>query len=151
MLIAPAEMIEALGRRLPTIEGVDLLAHCSFNQFTSLLLSAEHAFYWNVLSHSLLIRLFNGLPTVVFDRGHLIRNVPAMYPRVVQWYYQGWEPPLIDHREPLTPASVAAWTEPYRQHLPRIRERFRRAPTPEAMVAQVLGAADGAGRLDPVA
>lgn len=158
ILIAPSEMIAALGCRLPTTQGMDLVAHCSFNQFTSLLLGAEHAFYWNVLSHSLLIRLFNNLPNVVFDRGHLIRNVPAVYPRVIQWYYQGWEPPLIDHRQALTLESVAAWTEPYRQNAQRLGERFRRAPTPEDMIAAALDrhpvsapAPDTPGRLHSVA
>ncbi|HEX9633078.1 MAG TPA: hypothetical protein VGA02_11515, partial [Gemmatimonadales bacterium] len=78
-----------------------------------------------------------------------------MYPRVIQWYYQGWEPPLIDHRQPLTLESVAAWTEPYRQQADRLDERFRRAPTPDDMVDAVLSGrptpASGApARLDPV-
>jgi hypothetical protein len=44
--------------------GIDILSQCPFIQFYSLLLSAEHAFYWNVVSHSLLIRFYNQLPIV---------------------------------------------------------------------------------------
>lgn len=138
ILIGPTELVQALGHRLPTAEGIDTLTYCPFTQFMSLLLSAEYAFYWNVLSHSLLIRLFNRLPTIVFDRGHLVRNVPAMYDRVVRWYYQGREPEFFDHRRSLTREAVAAAAQPYRRHADEILERFRRAPTPEAMVEAVL-------------
>lgn len=138
ILIGPNELLGLLAGRLPATEGIDMQPYCSFHQLMSLLLSAEYAFYWNVLSHSILIRLFNKLPVVVFDRGHLLRNVTAMYDRVVGWYYQGWEPPLTHHRQPLTPAAVSARAEPYRQAADRMVERFRRAPTPGQMIQSLL-------------
>jgi tetratricopeptide (TPR) repeat protein len=138
ILIGPNDMIDALGHRFSTADGVDTLAYCSFSQFMSLVLSAEHAFYWNVLSHSLLIRLFNKLPTIIFDRGHLVRNVPAMYERVVQWYYQGWQPTLVDHNQALTLDTVSAWAAPYLRNADRIREGFQRARSPVAMIEDVL-------------
>ena len=114
------------------------MTYCSLDRFMALLLSAEYAFYWNVVSHSLLMRMFNKLPTIVFDRGHLVRTVPAMYERVVQWYYQGWEPTLVSHRESLTLEAVSEWAEPYLRNANRICERFRRAPTPEEMIDGML-------------
>jgi hypothetical protein len=138
ILIAPGEFARRLIDRMPTAEGIDVLSHRPFNQFMSLLLTAEQAFYWNAVSHSLLIRLFNRLPIVLFDRGHLVRNAPAIYPRVVRWYYQGWEPPLRNHHEPLTPGTVEGWAAEYRRQTAGLVERYRRAPKPEEVVARVL-------------
>lgn len=140
ILIAPDELVQSVISRMPTVEGVDILSFCPFNRLISLLLSAEYAFYWNIVSHSILIRLFNKLPVILFDRGHLVRNVTPMYDRVVQWYYQGWEPEFRDHREPLTLDTVSAWSEDYRSAADRICEGFRRAPTPGRMIEQLMSA-----------
>lgn len=138
ILIAPKEFVDELLPRMPTAEGIDILPQCSFARFYSLLLSAEHAFYWNVLSHSLLIRLFNQLPIVVFDRGHLVRNAGGIHDRVVRWYYQGWEPVIRDHRVPLTLDTVEGWASVYRGQSARLEERYRRAPSPEEMIAALM-------------
>ncbi|MBI4342460.1 MAG: tetratricopeptide repeat protein [Candidatus Omnitrophica bacterium] len=138
ILVAPTAFAETVITRIPTAEGIDILSYCSFRQFMSLLLSAEQAFYWNVVSHSLLIRLFNQLPIVLFDRGHLGRNIAGLYDRVVRWYYQGCEPAFHNHRQPLTLETVSSWAEAYRREAKRMGERFRRAPTPEQMIENIL-------------
>jgi hypothetical protein len=138
ILIAPPAFLDQLMPRMPTAEGIDLLPYCPFTQFLALLLSAEHVFYWNAVSHSLLVRLYNQLPVVLFDRGHLIRTAPAVYDRIVRWYYQGWTPPLRDHRTPLTLDTVEGWAAAYRQAAGRLVERFRRAPAPAAMIADLM-------------
>jgi len=145
ILIAPSKFAETVMARMPTAEGIDILSHCAFTPFMSLLLSAEYAFYWNVVSHSLLIRLFNRLPIVLFDRGHLVRVARGIYDRVVGWYYQGWEPPFRDHREVLTLETVAAWTEEYSGQADRLLERYRRAPSPDQMIADLMGRAPTPG------
>ena len=138
ILIAPKEFIDKLLLRMPTAEGIDILPYCPFLRYMSLLLSAEQVFYWNAVSHSLLIRLFNQLPIVQFDRGHLVRIAPAIYDRIVGWYYQGWEPPFRDHRELLSLNTVDEWSADYRRQSARLVERFRRAPSPDEMVADLL-------------
>ena len=138
ILIAPDEFVQLVVSRMPTVDGVDILSFCPFNRLISLLLCAEYAFYWNVVSHSILIRLFNRLPVILFDRGHLVRNVTAIYERVVRWYYQGWEPEFRDHRKPLTLETVSAWAGDYRSEADRMLEGFRRAPTPEQMIETLV-------------
>ena len=145
ILIGPRAFVEELMQRMPTVEGIDILSQCPFTQFYSLLLSAEQVFYWNVVSHSLLIRLYNQLPIVLFDRGHLIRTAPAIYDRIVGWYYQGWEPPVRDHREPLTLDTVEGWADEYRREADRLVERYRRAPSPDEMIADLMGRAPTPG------
>jgi hypothetical protein len=138
VLIGPGPLIDQVLARLPSAEGIDLLSHCPFTQFMSLLVGAEHVFYWNAVSHSLLIRLFNRLPIVLFDRGHLVRIAPAVYRRIVAWYYQGWEPPVRNHHEPLTLETVEGWGADYRRQADRLLERYRRAPSPEQMIADLM-------------
>jgi tetratricopeptide (TPR) repeat protein len=138
ILIGPSQFVEKLVARMPTAEGIDILSQCPFNQFYSLLLSAEHAFYWNSVSHSLLIRQFNQLPVVLFDRGHLVRNAQGIYDRVVDWYHQGWAPALRDHREPLTLETVEGWVGEYREQAARLVERYRRAPSPKEMIEKLM-------------
>ena len=145
ILIGPSAFVDQLVLRMPTAEGIDILSQCPFTQFYALLLSAEHAFYWNVVSHSLLIRLYNRLPIVQFDRGHLVRTAPAIYDRIVGWYYQGWEPTLRDHREPLTLETVTRWAEEYGRQADRLMGRYRRAPSPDQMIADLMGRAPTPG------
>ncbi len=142
ILVGPNDFLDLLAPRLPTTRGIDLLSYCPFNRMISLLLSAEYAFYWNVVSHSILIRLYNRLPVVLFDRGHLVRNVTAMYDRVVQWYYRGIEPTYFDHREPLSLEALAAWAEAQQEEAGRILSGFRAAPTPDELVADLLKRTD---------
>ncbi|HET6923113.1 MAG TPA: hypothetical protein VFI16_08195, partial [Anaeromyxobacteraceae bacterium] len=146
ILIAPGELIEAVIHRMPRADGVDLLRYCSFRRLMALLLTAEHAFYWNVVSHSILIRLFNGLPVILFDKGHLVRNVKPMYRRVVDWYYQGREPAFLDHRRPLTVEALAEHAAAQRLAADRMLEGYRRAPEPAAMIRAIL---DGAAIAAP--
>ena len=138
ILIGPRAFVEQLLLRMPSTDGIDILSQCPFTRFYSLLLSAEHAFYWNIVSHSLLIRLFNELPIIQFDLGHLVRVAPPIQERIVRWYYQGWQPPLRDHREPLTIETVEAWVAEYRQQASRLVKRYRRAPSPNQMIADLM-------------
>jgi len=146
ILIGPGQFVANLVARMPSADGIDILSHCPFPQYMSLLLSAEHAFYWNAVSHSLLFRLFNQLPIVLFDRGHLLRNARGIHDRVVDWYYQGWEPPLRNHRELLTRETVEGWAAPYRSQAARLVESYRRAPSPDQMVANLMRRAAIPGR-----
>lgn len=117
--------------------GLDLVSFCPYGTFTSLLLAAEYAFYWNVVSYSNLLRLVNGLPLFSFDLGHLVRNVKPLYPRLVDWYYQGTEPVVLDSQDTLEPsrlAILAARSADGRKY----RERLGRSPGPEPMLRQVL-------------
>jgi hypothetical protein len=107
----------------------------------SLVLGAEQAFYWNAVSHSLLARLHNALPITLFDHGHLIRTAPAIHDRIVRWYYQGWTPPLRSHRDPLTLDAADGWAAEFRRQAGRLLVRYRRAPSPAQMIANLMESA----------
>jgi tetratricopeptide (TPR) repeat protein/glycosyltransferase involved in cell wall biosynthesis len=142
VLIAPYSCVRSIvafveARGEPPASDVTLMTFCSFKRFSALLLAAEYVFYWNALSHSMFMRLFNGLPTFLFDRGHLVRNVTPLYERIVQWYYQGWEPVYLDPRQPLTLEGLTGPAEAYRAGARQIRGSLRRAPAPAEMVQRI--------------
>lgn len=140
ILVGPELLVDALVQRIPTAEGIDILTFCRFQEFTSLLLSAEVAFYWNVVSHSILLRLFSGRPVVLFDRGHLVRNVSVIEDRIVRWYYQGLAPTYQDDRQVLTETTVARWVEEQQRVNTQRIDRYRAAPSPDAMVSHIMAA-----------
>lgn len=77
VLIAPAPCIDALrasGRATDAI----LLSFCRHDVFRQHLLDAEHAFYWNVFSNSILARVMNGLPVLFLARPHGPRHAAAL-------------------------------------------------------------------------
>jgi tetratricopeptide (TPR) repeat protein len=145
ILVGPRAFVDQVMDRMPTAEGIDILSQIPFVQFYALLLSAEHAFYWNVVSHSLLIRFYNQLPIVQFDHGHLIRTARGIYDRIVRWYYQGWAPPLRNHHETLTLETVEGWAADYRQQAAGLVEGYRRAPSPGQMIAELMARAPSPG------
>jgi tetratricopeptide (TPR) repeat protein len=143
VFIGPYGCVQALIERLAAMnggavrEGVTLLTFCPFKRFSALLLNAEYVFYWNALSHSMFLRLFNGLPVFLFDQGHLVRNVVPLYERIVDWYYQGWEPIYLDQEQALDPAALAPLAEDYRRAADAMAAPLRRSPPPAALLQRL--------------
>jgi tetratricopeptide (TPR) repeat protein/glycosyltransferase involved in cell wall biosynthesis len=143
VLVAPYSCVQSLVAHMeasggPAVAaGVTLMTFCPFKRFSALLLEAEYVFYWNALSHSMFLRLFNERPAFLFDRGHLVRNVFPLYERIVEWYYQGWEPVYLDQQQPLTLEALAGPAEAYRRGAHEIRGSLRRAPEPVLVVEQI--------------
>ena len=73
----PATMVDQLANQLP--DTVELLPFCPFVEFEARLLAAEYAFYWNVFSFSVVLRIANGFPVFFYDRGHLSRTIEPLY------------------------------------------------------------------------
>jgi hypothetical protein len=138
ILLGPAELLNMVAPALAGHERIHLLSFCSFRCAMSLLLSAEYSFYWNVVSHSILMQLWNGRPVILFNRGHLARSIPAIYERVIAWYYQGWEPPYIDQNARLSPGVLENAAASHAQSRKQMIARFRRAPSPVAVFNSLL-------------
>jgi hypothetical protein len=140
IFVGPQKFIRDLAHEMRGHEGAELLSFCSFTRIASLLLTAEYAFYWNSVSHSILLRSFNGLPVILFDRGHLVRNVEAIYERVIQWYYQGVQPIYMDHYEALTLEGLEAATADFKRTAESMVGNFQRADDPKYLIQRILGA-----------
>ena len=143
VFIGPYGCVQGLIQRLSAPQSaavrdqITLLTFCPFKRFSALLLNAEYVFYWNALSHSMFLRLFNQQPVFLFDRGHLVRNVIPLYERIVDWYYQGWEPVYLDQKQPLDAAVLEPLADAYRQGAREIDPHMRRSPSPEAMIERL--------------
>lgn len=137
VFIGPYDCVQGVIQRIAGTEAVTLMTFCPFKRFAALLLSAEYAFYWNAVSHSMLLRLFNKLPVFLFDRGHLARSVIPLYERSVDWYYQGWEPIYLDLGQELSVEGLAEPARQYREAAQEVSKHLRRAPPPDRMVERI--------------
>ncbi|HEU4578770.1 MAG TPA: hypothetical protein VFS67_10985 [Polyangiaceae bacterium] len=143
ILLAPDALCQLLRPLLPESEPIQLLSFCAFRRALSLLLTAEHCFYWNVVSHTILMQLANGRPPILLDRGHLARAVPEIAPRVIAWYYQGWAPPYLDPEAELSLELLAERKSAHAGPHAELLQRLRRAPEPEELLRSWLAQAEG--------
>jgi len=130
IFIAPKDCLE----QMPSSEDVELLSFCDYDRFTSLLLGAEFAFYWNAVSHSILLRLLNAKPVFLFNQGHLARGVKSIYPRIIDCYYQGREPIYLDPMAPLLLPELSTLSTRYCQQARQISEDLQKSPTPAEVI-----------------
>ncbi len=119
---------------MPSADNVELLSFCDYDQFTSLLLGAEFAFYWNAVSHSILLRLLNAKPVFLFSKGHLARGVKTIYPRIIDCYYQGREPIYLDPLAPLELPELLQLSKKYCEQSRQISKDLQTSPTPDELI-----------------
>lgn len=134
VFIAPKECLNQMDGRMPSSNNVELLSFCDYDRFTSLLLGAEFAFYWNAVSHSILLRLLNAKPVFLFNKGHLARGVKKIYPRIIDCYYQGREPIYLDPMAPLLLPELSQLSTQYCEQSKLISEGLQKAPTPDEVI-----------------
>ena len=138
VFLAPDHCIQKMLSLAPVAARKGLMTFCAYEQFSFLLLKAEYVFYWNLASYSTFLRVINGAPIFMFDQGHLARHVKPMYQRMIQWYYQNWSPPTLNHHEVLNAGSLAQLSKDYEQDTGKIRENLKELPTPEQVVDDLL-------------
>lgn len=138
VFVAPNECVQKLASRAPVSARKDLLTFCAYEDFNSLLLSAEYVFYWNLASYSIFLRVINGLPIFMFDEGHLERHVKPMRERLVSWFYQNWIPPLLNQQEALSTGVLEELSKDCKQHSRRMLKNLRALPSPEQLIDELL-------------
>jgi hypothetical protein len=122
-LIAPAKVIESVRKHSHAADAMELLGHCDYAHFQSLLLESEYVFYWNAVSFSCLVRTLAGKPWFTFDDGHLLRGMNTDYAkRIFDWFYQGGEPPRLDIETALTADSLLQATQQYLKPAWRVQQ-----------------------------
>jgi hypothetical protein len=138
VFVAPNECVQKLASRAPVAARKDLLTFCAYEEFNSLLLSAEYVFYWNLASYSIFLRMINGLPIFMFDEGHLERHVKPMRARLVSWFYQNWIPPLLNQQETLNTEVLEELSKGCKQHRLVMLKNLKALPSPEQLVEELL-------------
>ena len=134
-LIAPAKVIESVRKHGYAAEAMELLEHCDYPHFQSLLREAEYVFYWNAVSFSCLVRTLSGKPWFTFDDGHLLRGMNTDYAsRIFDWFYQGAKPPHLDIATTLTVDALIEATKQYLKPAWRIQQALLTSSDSEALL-----------------
>jgi hypothetical protein len=138
VLVAPQACMDALRAYEREIDGALLLPFCSHGTFLGLLLTAEHAFYWNVLANSVPSRLLNDLPVFFFDTGHMVHALPELLEPALTSYYPNARLPLIDLDKPMTAEGLLPHARDELASMADAVRLLRAGPDPERMVETLL-------------
>jgi hypothetical protein len=135
-VIAPLKIIEAVQKHSPVAHAMELLGHCDYAQFRSLLIDAEYVFYWNAVSFSCILRTLTGKPWFTFEDGHLIRGMNADYSRrIFDWFYRGGKPPYLEIGNTLSSEAMQDAGQQYLPSAQRIQQGLLDSPTPAALLS----------------
>jgi hypothetical protein len=137
VLIAPQACVDGVRSTGAPAIG---LACCGRALFSDLIVGAEQAFYWNMVSNSLLLRLAHALPIVFFDYGHLIGAAPPLFELGRAAFLNNGALAPIDARVPLDAAvlAAAATGAPERE---RAAATLHALPRPGAVIEALLAGA----------
>lgn len=149
LLLALAEAAAHQGRRLvgllPPMACASLQAqtpgtatwqgHCDYDQFQAMVLCAEHAFYWNPLSNSVLARLMHERSAFCFSTGHMAHAMPALYRVACTRYFADAPPPLVDLTALPKGDELAARAQAHRHALAPARQALRALPDAGTVLA----------------
>ena len=138
VVVAPEACIASIRSAAGEIPEAVLLGFCGLDDFRRLLLEAEYAFYWNILSNSILWRAANGLPTFFFDRGHMLMAIPAMYDLAMARYYAHASLPWLDQRRTLAGEELSRLSTSAVEAMSRAINNMRRLPDPQRAIDLIL-------------
>jgi hypothetical protein len=136
VLVAPPDLVSDLSER--PLGNVELVPFCPFPQMIARLVDAEYAFYWNVFSCSMLVRLAMGRPVFFFDRGHMARAIEPMYEWGLRFHFGDWRPVALDTNQPLTAENLDEMARVQRAELDAIRRKWAKSPSPQDLVDRLM-------------
>jgi hypothetical protein len=140
VLVGPRELVARLRASGRSFGGLVALGTCNFTLFMRLLYEAEHVFYWNTFSASIVARAVSRLPLFLFDRGHLVRAMPVFAEVATRHFYPGCTLPLLAPDAPLDPEQLVELAQRQVAELwDPVWANLSRGSHPEAVVARLLG------------
>ncbi len=135
-VIAPIQLIEEVRKHSPVAHAMELVGHCEYSQFQSLLLDAEYVFYWNAASFSCIPRTLSGKPWFTFDDGHLLKGLSADYAkRLFEWFYRDEQPPYLDIGNTLSSEAMQDAMQQYLPSAQRIRQGLLASSNPQDLLS----------------
>ncbi len=114
---------------------------CGYEQFRALLITAEHVFYWNVMSNSVLVRIVNGGSVFFMDAGHLARYIPSLVSLAMQSYYANAQLHMLDPQQVLDAGDLDQRARVQPEAVAPACLALQALPSPEAVLALLLGVA----------
>jgi hypothetical protein len=137
-VVGPEALIRGLAAATAGLEGVELHSGMSYPSYLRNLAAAEHAFFWNMLSFSILHRVLAGRPVLFFGQGHMARIHLGFWETGRTLYYGGWQPPVLALGEPFDAAALARHAQATRQAFERMAAAMRALPSPAQVLERVL-------------
>ncbi len=138
ILVAPKVCIDSVARAAGTVDSAIFLPFCQYDLFQMLVLEAEYLFYWNVFSYSILARVANGFPVLVFDSGHIARAVPPLHRLGLQTYYLNAPIPYVEPARELDERALAALADAQKCPLAQSIAALRKLPAPAQVIREIL-------------
>lgn len=129
-----AQAIQAHFRDEPRVSAFSTLTHTAYLQW---LMAAEWAFFWNVLSFSLMHRVLAGQPVFFFDHGHFTHLFPAVAAAGERLFYGGWRPPVRRLGLAFSLPDMQADAHQTAQAFQAISDSLKRSPTPQEVLTSV--------------
>lgn len=137
-LIAPQLFLDTLSVNNTDSERLELISNRPYKEFIEILLAADIAFYWNVLSNSAYMRFFNNLPVYFFDPGHVTRIFEGCYDITVKACFDNLPPPFLDMFEEIDPAVIEEKNQETLNMAARVTAQLGRSPTPEQVLGELV-------------
>ena len=135
--VVPEMAVESL-RALDT-SGSQWQTALGYDRFRACVLDAEHAFYWNRLSNSVLTRLANERSAFFFAVGHLAHVLPQVGAQACEAYFVGAPMPVLASDTVLQLEVLNELARQQHTDLAPARQALRALPSASALVARLLG------------
>ncbi|MGV8932433.1 MAG: hypothetical protein ACOH1R_10055 [Luteimonas sp.] len=134
VLVGTPELAAQLRPMLPTDADISLRGEESYSLYTTTLMAAEYAFFWNYFSFSIIHRVIASRPVFFFDEGHMVDILPGLSHEGIRSFYGGWRPPLRSLSDPLRAETLAADALDVQTQFAAITARLRSGMTPLALL-----------------
>ena len=138
VLIAPKDVAASLNPQVTSHPKFQCHASLPHQEFTELISQAGKAFYWNAISQSILLRVYQGAETHFFDHGHLRSLLPQSWTFVNKYYYRGIPPDLL--KGPLSSEALENSADQCSASFEALLAKLRECPTPDEVIKKLLDA-----------
>jgi hypothetical protein len=143
VIVGPADLIADIEATFGDQEHLSAFSELSHKRYLAWLLRAEYAFFWNLLSFSLVHRVLTGGPVFFFDQGHFAALFPAVAEAGRRLFYGGWSPPLQRLEQPFNLEQLAQAAASSAGAFSDIRDGLRSGMTPAELLRSARSDSNG--------
>jgi hypothetical protein len=135
VVIGPEPLVSAIHAHFGANGQVSTFSMLNHRCYLEHLMACEYAFFWNLLSFSLIHRVLAARPVFFFDTGHFTHLFPSVAEAGERLFYGGWKAPQLDLEQafdlPRLEVAAAAAVEVFR----RVGAGLRECASPSEVLA----------------
>jgi hypothetical protein len=148
VVVGPAALVAAVDGHFGREEPLSAFSDLSHQRYIEWLMASEYAFFWNLLSFSLIHRVLAARPVFFFDAGHFTHLFPDVAEAGARLFYGGWRPALRPLEQPFHLHQLDIEAAAVVQAFRRIGSGLREGATPAQVLAIAGSARAGPGSRD---